>query len=699
MPPEQIREVYRAYLFGAEAHEGQHRLSGEPYIYHPIAVARILAGLHMDAPTIIAALLHDVIEDTEIPKEIILREFGGQVAELVDGVSKLTQFDAESTQADIQAANFRKMLMAMTRDIRVILIKLADRLHNMRTLGVKKSASRRRIARETLEIYAPIASRLGISDICKKLEELGFAALYPLRHRVITQRIKDQRGNRIKILDKIESSLCDRLADKGIQAKVLGREKHSYSIYRKMQGKKLDFDNVKDLYGYRIIVDKVDTCYRVLGLVHALYKPKPGSFKDYIAIPKMNGYQSLHTSLVGPLGLSLEVQIRTHDMHAYSEFGIATHGLYKAGEDTSSARRRAGEWLRNLLEIQQNAGSSREFLDTVKIDLFPDEIYVFSPKGKIFELPRGATPVDFAYAIHSDIGDKAISAKIDGMLVASMDVALKTGQSVEIITAAWSRPRLRWLDFVVSAKARSRIRAYFKSLSHDEAKDIGKRMLDRELTRYDNATGVDKLTPEQQAILLETFSCESMSDLLISIGLGNHMAFLVARRLMLSEHTDPDKVESMRTAGSHGDSMFIRGAQGMVVHLARCCRPVPGDSIKGYVSSGHGIVVHTHNCKNTATSRDRAANWIDLAWEEHVDNEVFPVDIRVEVKNKRGVLATISTAIADLGVNIEDVATEHSDDMITILRFCISVQSRFHLASIVRHLRRLNMVKRIQRTR
>jgi GTP diphosphokinase / guanosine-3',5'-bis(diphosphate) 3'-diphosphatase len=701
----QVKTIYDAYLFSAEAHEGQQRLSGEPYIYHPVEVARILACLRMDMPTIIAALLHDVIEDTVITKAQITVRYGEQVAELVDGVSKLPQIEDEGqkklTPADQRAANFRKMIMAMIKDIRVIVLKLADRLHNMRTLGFKQSASKRRIARETLEIYAPLASRLGMSNLCTELEELAFAALYPRRHQVISEYIRKQAGNRRELLKKITETVSQRLGQEHINAQVMSRKKRSYSFYKKMLEKKQQqkvskerkaaFRSIKDLYGLRVIVDNVDTCYRTLGIIHASYKPKPGCFKDYIAIPKSNGYQSLHTIVMDPLGLPFEVQIRSTDMNAYAEYGIATHGLYKAGDDSSSLRRRTSEWLRSLQDIQQNTGTPAEFLDTFKNDLFPEEIYVLTPGGDIIELPRGATPVDFAYAIHSDLGHKIIAVKLDGELAPSLSAPLRTSQTVEVITANWSRPKLYWLDFVVTAKARSSIRAYFKNLKRDEAVGLGRRMLDRELERYE--LNVDTLSESQRSHLLKAFSLAHINDLLEEVGLGNRMAFLVARQLAPGDSS----AEPQRMEQDHRHPLIIKGTEGLLVTLARCCRPIPDDPIKGYVSTGRGIVIHMENCKNAASARYKSENWIQLAWAQEPDGEFF-VDIRIDVSNERGVLATLASAIAKMGVNIEQITSEHKDDGLNAsIKFCLAVRGRKHLADIMRNLRRMRPVHRIHR--
>ena len=522
---EQVKEVYDAYLFGAEAHAGQTRMSGEPYIYHPLAVARILAEMRMDHQSIIAALLHDVIEDTATAKEHLASKFGDDVAELVDGVSKLTQVKFESKK-EAQAENFRKMILAMVKDIRVILIKLADRLHNMRTLGVMPPAKRRRIAKETLEIYVPIAHRLGMSKIRLELENLGFKSLHPMRARILESAIARARGNRREVLDKVRINIESRLQEEGMDVPVLGREKHLFSIYEKMRSKHLSFTEVFDVYAFRIIVDKPDTCYRVLGVVHNLYKPVPGKFKDYIAIPKANGYQSLHTVLFGPHGIAIEVQIRTEDMEKVANVGIAAHWLYKTGDDAQRYRP-AQDWVRSLLEMQQNAGNSLEFLESVKIDLFPDEVYVFTPKGEIKTLPRGATIVDFAYAVHTDLGNSCVAGKIDRRL-APLRTELMNGQTVEVISSPGAHPNPVWLDFVVSAKARGNIRHFLKQLKRDEAVDLGRRMLDKALSSF--STNIDRLPQRELKELLKSYNLKSLDDLLEQISLGNCVSMLIARQ-------------------------------------------------------------------------------------------------------------------------------------------------------------------------
>ncbi|KAA3629819.1 MAG: guanosine-3',5'-bis(diphosphate) 3'-diphosphatase [Proteobacteria bacterium] len=685
----QIAEVYRAYLYSAEAHDGQYRASGEPYVFHPLEVARVMAEMRMDHQSIIAALLHDVLEDTLVSKEQLIEAFGEEEAELVDGVSKLSQIELENP-AEAQAENFRKMMLAMTRDIRVILIKLADRLHNMRTLGALKPEKRRRIARETLEIFVPIASRLGMNNLRIELEDLGFAAMYPMRYRVLRKSVIQARGNRKELTKKIETALKRRLREEDLSGRVIGREKHLYSIYRKMREKGLSFTEVQDVYAFRIIVDKVDTCYRVLGAVHNLYKPVPGKFKDYIAIPKANGYQSLHTVLFGPFGLPIEVQIRTEDMHRIAEAGIAAHGLYKAGEKLGSgAQARAREWLRSLLEMQKNAGNSLEFLENVKIDLFPDEIYVFTPKGEIKQLPRGATPVDFAYAVHSDVGNTCVAAKIDRRL-APLRTSLANGQTVEIIAAKTARPNPAWLNFVVTAKARAGIRSYLKKLQREDAVRLGRHLLEKVLLGLGqdpeqlDGGALDRLTKE--------FQLADHDSLYEQIGLGQRLPELVARRLL-------PEPEGAVVSGSNDDTrMTIKGSEGMVVSYGKCCRPIPGDRVVGFVSVGRGIVIHTENCKNFREQGERSDKWIDVEWASTTEGD-FSVEVRVEVINQRGVLATVAAVISDGDANIEYVNLDERDGANSTLHFTVAVKDRVHLARIMRRIRAIPQVLRIARTK
>jgi GTP diphosphokinase / guanosine-3',5'-bis(diphosphate) 3'-diphosphatase len=680
---DQVREVYRAYLFGAEAHEGQNRLSGEPYIYHPVAVARILAGMRMDHQCLMAAILHDVIEDTETAKEQLSREFGQEIADLVDGVSKLTQIKFRS-RAEAQAENFRKMMLAMTRDIRVILIKLADRLHNMRTLGVMAPGKARRIARETLDIYAPIANRLGINSMRHELEELGMAAHWPWRYAILRTALRKRRGNRKEVVSNIEEVLRGRLQQEGFDGDVYGREKHVYSIYRKMLEKKVALNELADVYAFRIIVDTVDTCYRVLGVVHNLYRPVPGRFKDYIAIPKANGYQSLHTVLFGPHGLPIEIQIRTREMHRVAEEGIAAHWQYKTGSGAITPDT-AADWLRNLLEVQKDSGNSMEFLEHVKVDLFPDEVYVFTPRGQIFVLPKGATVIDFAYAVHSDVGNQCVAARVDRRL-APLRSQLRNGQTVEIITKPSNRPNPAWLDFVVTGKARATIRSYLKRLEHKEAVELGRRLLERELEGQGRQ--LDQLGEDDLGHLLVEIGVTDFDHVLEQIGLGNRMAKLVARQLL----SGPDQVLAEGAAAA----LQIKGTEGMVVSFAKCCSPIPGDPVIAIFSPGRGLVVHHTDCPNLGDFRRQGQSWLDVQWAEDVSGE-FSTAIRIDAGNQRGMLATIASLIAEEGSNIEDVRSEERDGLSTSLRFVVSVRGRKHLASIIRRIKRVPFVLRISR--
>ncbi len=683
--PEQVQSVYHAYLFSAEAHSGQQRLSGEPYIYHPLEAARILAEMHMDYKSIMAAILHDVIEDTPTAKAELERVFDAEVADLVDGVSKLTQIKFE-TQAEAQAENFRKMILAMTRDIRVILIKFADRLHNMHTLTAMPPDKRRRIARETLDIYVPIAQRLGMNQLRIELEELGFAALYPLRYRILATAVKQARGNRKQILHTIETAILRRLRQEELPGRIDCREKHLYSLYQKMRRKTTPFNEILDVYAFRIVVDKVDSCYRVLGAIHNLYKPMPGRFKDYIAIPKSNGYQSLHTVLFGPYGVPIEVQIRTEEMDRIAESGIAAHWLYKTGADMNPNETRVRQWLHELLELQKNAGNSLEFIEHVKIDLFPDEVYVFTPKGEIMELPREATPIDFAYAVHTDIGNTCVAARIDRRQ-APLNTPLLNGQTVEIVTATGATPNPAWLNFVVTGKARAHIRHYLKNLRREEAVQLGQRLIEQALNTLGSSLAI--VVPALINTLLDEFHFKKVDDLYESVALGRHMAALVARRLLPESTAEAGITPPVRPLG-------IRGTEGMLVSYAKCCHPIPGDRIMGFMSVGRGIVVHIGNCKNITERRATPEKWLAVEWAEGIKGD-FQVDIRVEVANQRGVLATVAASIAETGSNIENLDMIERDGLTSALTFTIGVQDRRHLARVMRRVRAIPAVMRISR--
>ncbi len=694
LDPHQIDRVFQAYEFSAKAHEGQQRISGEPYIHHPLEVAGILGEMHMDHQTLMAAILHDVLEDTPIAKDDIRKKFGKNVAELVDGVSKLTQVHFDSVE-EAQAQNFRKMLMAMSQDIRVILVKLADRLHNMRTLGALRHEKRMRISRETLDIYVPIAQRLGLNNIRLELEELGFLAMYPMRHRILTEQVRKVRGNRKEVITKIRNALRRRMRQEKLPVEIQGREKHLYGIYEKMRRNKLTFNEVYDVYAFRILVEDVDNCYRALGVVHNLYKPVPGKFKDYIAIPKTNGYQSLHTVLFGPFGVNIEVQIRTKEMNDVAEAGIAAHWLYKSGKktgDRSGAHRKAREWLQRIIEMQQTAGNPQEFLDSVKVDLFPDAVYIFTPKGKIIELPKGATAVDFAYAIHTDVGDTCTGARINRSL-APLGTRLYSGQSVEIITSPNARPNPGWLKFVFTARARTSIRHYLKNLQEDEAIALGLRLLNRELDQF--GYRYDQIKQAKLKEVLKEYHLDNDQALLAEVGLGNRIAPLIARRLI-----DTDKKSSAVTNGDRQENetqpFVIKGTEGMVVHFPKCCHPIPGDPIVGFSSAGRGIVIHYRSCKNIAEFRNQPEKWIDVEWEENIERE-FATQIRMYATNQRGVLATVAAAISEQEANILNVEIQDKDDRDTLLSFDIEVRDRQHLAQVIRRIRRIKHISHISR--
>jgi len=689
----EITEIYRAYLFGAEAHQGQHRRSGEPYIYHPVAVARILAEMHLDTKSIQAALLHDVIEDTPTAKEQIASEFGKDVANLVDGVSKIDQI-AFNNREEAQAENFRKMLMAMARDIRVIIIKLADRLHNMRTLNHMPGKKRKSIAQQTLDIYAPIANRLGMHQWARELQDLAFANLFPNRYTALSKAMKRRQGNRKAIVKKIESAIRKQLTQHGLDAKVFGREKNIFSIYEKMRGKRRSFEDVYDVFGLRVVVPTPDDCYRALGVVHGLYNPIPGRFKDYIAIPKANGYQSLHTVVFGPYGQSIEVQIRTEEMHRVAEVGVASHWLYKSGEAEKGngvggrAHDLAREWLLELLETQQQAGSSREFLEHLKIDLFPDEVYVFTPKGHIKKLPRASTALDFAYAVHTDIGNRCVGARVNGE-PAPLRTVLRNGDHVEILTSANGAPHPSWLNYVVTSKARATIRGYLKGQRRKESVRLGRRLLKKELKQL----GVRKVGDAEKAALLKSTNLQDWDELLADIGMGNRYALVVARQL----HGErPAESPAEGAAAGVSPPLVIRGTEGMMVTFARCCRPIPGDPILGFLTAGRGIVVHTEDCPNVSEFRKQPEKWIDVQWERGIHG-TFAVTIRVESLNKRGVLAQLASVIAEAESNIENVTLTDRDGIYTSIIFTIEVRNRRHLAEIMRRLRVQEPVVRINR--
>ena len=687
LKPEDIEQVVAAYALSKSAHAGQLRISGEPYISHPLAVTKILAEWHLDGQALIAGLLHDVMEDTAITKQDIAGKFGKSVAELVDGVSKLDRL-AFQTEAHAQAENFRKMLLAMAHDVRVILIKLADRLHNMRTLNAMREDKRQRLARETLEIYAPIANRLGLNKIYQELEDLGFLHVHPNRYQVFTKAIKAARGNRREVVAKVQEAIKHKLEDSHIEASVTGREKHLYSIYRKMQEKSLPFSEVFDIYGFRVIVKDVPTCYLTLGALHALYKPIPGKFKDYIAIPKANGYQSLHTTLFGPFATPIEIQIRSTDMHKIAEAGVASHWLYKSGEaGVNEVHHKTHQWLQSLLEIQSESGDAAEFLEHIKVDLFPDEVYVFTPKGKIFALPRGATPVDFAYAVHTDVGNRCVAVKINHEL-APLRTELHNGDQVEIITAAHGKPNPSWLNYVATGKARSHIRHYLKTMQYDESVLLGERLLNQGLRALSASPA--EVSDAQWERLLRESSAKTRQEVLADIGLGKRLNIVVARQLLAVGEGLP---EDRRGAGS----LTIRGTEGMAVQFAKCCRPIPGDSIIGLISKGQGLVIHTLDCPVLMKSQPDADRLLDVEWDA-ATHRMFDVAIRLVVVNQRGVLAKVAATIAEAGSNIDNVSMEEEDgSAYTGMLFTLQVENRAHLANVMRGLRKLPEVVRIAR--
>ncbi len=690
LPAEQVSLVQEAFIVARDAHEGQTRSSGEPYITHPVAVATILAEMRLDYETVSAALLHDVIEDTPVTKEQLAAQFGSAVAELVYGVSKLDKLKFRDHK-EAQAENFRKMVMAMVQDIRVILIKLADRTHNMRTLGALRPDKRRRIARETLEIFSPIANRLGIHSFKSELEELGFEALYPMRARILRESVKRARGNRKEVIDSVYKEIDGRLHEAGIKAAVYGREKNLYSIYNKMVKKELHFYEVMDIYASRVIVDDIDTCYRVLGQMHSLYKPRPGRFKDYIAIPKTNGYQSLHTSLVGPHGVPVEIQIRTEYMDQMADKGVAAHWAYKSSGDAtgSTAQIRAQRWMKNLLELQQSAGNSFEFIESVKTDLFPDEIYVFTPEGRILELPAGATPVDFAYAVHTDIGNSCVGARVERQPF-PLSRPLTSGQTIEIITAPGARPNAAWLNFVVTSRARTKIRQFLKNLRTEESIILGRRLLSHSL----GGKKIEDVPADNLQQVLQDTRHESLDGLLADIGLGNQMSVVIARRLLGLHDQEPEK----KTSSAHR-KLPIRGAGGMLVTFAKCCRPIPGDAIIAHISPGKGLVVHQEGCPNIRGYNREPDKYQPVQWDmEHLGDQEFKTGIQVEVVNHQGVLAQLANVIAATGANIHSISTEERDARVYQVSLLITAKHRVHLADIMRKIRVMPDVVRVNRT-
>ncbi|MBL8473146.1 MAG: bifunctional (p)ppGpp synthetase/guanosine-3',5'-bis(diphosphate) 3'-pyrophosphohydrolase [Rhodocyclaceae bacterium] len=687
LKPEEVARVEAAFEFAAAAHAGQTRVSGDAYISHPLAVCGILAGWHLDAQALMAALLHDVMEDTCVTKQELGERFGRTVAELVEGVSKLDKIEFRS-QADAQAENFRRLLMAMAHDVRVMLIKMADRLHNLRTLDFVRADKRRRIARETTEIYVPIAIRLGLSSVSRELKDLCFRHLYPLRYRVLDKAIRAARGNRREVVGRIVSDLRGCLADSGLDAEVLGREKSLVSIYRKMQEKRLTFSQVLDIYGFRVLVRDVASCYVALGALHRLYKPVPGKFKDYIAIPKANGYQSLHTTLIGPFGTPVEMQIRTFEMNHIAECGVASHWLYKDSDGTlSELEQNTRRWLQSLVELQRTAADSGEFLEHVKIDLFPDEVYVFSPKGKIFVLPRGATAVDFAYAVHTDIGNRCVACRINHDLM-PLRTELRNGDQVEIVTAAHDNPNPAWLSYVKTGKARAEIRHFLKTAQQEESVALGERLLAHALRPLNIAPA--QIDENAWARFMFDTGTRSRREVLTDIGLGKRLAAIVARSLVANMG------QGAAAEARSGGALMIRGSEGVAVQLARCCRPIPGDPILGILKKGQGLQIHTHDCPTIIKQRSERDKWIDVEWELD-PGRLYDVAIRVVTSNRTGVLARVAAAIAEANSNIQNVTMDDERGMYTSIYFMLQVSDRVHLARVLRGVRRVPEVVRINR--
>ena len=688
LSPEEVGQIQKAFTFGFKAHDGQKRQSGVPYISHPVAVASILADKRLDAQTLIAAILHDTIEDTDVAREDVATEFGEPVARLVDGVSKLDQLKFRSRE-EAQAESFRKLMLAMSDDVRVIIIKLADRLHNMRTLGSLKVEKKRRIARETLDIYAPLAHRLGMHEIKSDLEKLGLKALYPDRYRVIKEAIQKTSGNEKQLAKDVSKHLKKLMSTANIKAKIQSRKKEVFSVYQKMQHQKLPLRDIVDIYGIRIVVNSVDECYRVLGLVHTRYRPMLGKFKDYIAIPKQNGYQSLHTTVLGPRGMPLEVQIRTQDMHKLAEEGIAAHWHYKDDDDNELAPQiRAREWIHNLVSLNQDTGNTQDFVEDVKTDLFPGKVFVFTPKGRIIRLARASTPVDFAYAIHTDVGHRCIGAKVNRRMVA-LSTRLENGQTVEIITDKKSKPNSAWLNFVATPKARHSIRQYISSLTDTGAEDLGKRMLDRALRNLDSS--LKKITRASLQTLAEEYNLERKRDLFKEIGLGQRLAPLVAQRLV------PIKATTSLEIDDQQQSLTISGTEGLVVTYGKCCYPLPGDSIIGYLTTGRGIVIHRDTCGNLVGYRNQPARWLDVTWEEQIQSE-FLCELKITTENEPGVLAALSTRISGHDTNIASVSVQTKDDDVSYLVFQFYVKSLEHLQNILQDIESLSFIINIERS-
>ncbi len=681
MPKEQVEQVYQAYIMAATAHDGQYRHSGEAYVFHPISVAMILAELQLDYYCIAAALLHDCIEDTLLTKEEIALDFGDEVAHIVEGVSKLTGLEFHSN-ADKQAQNFRKLFLAMSTDMRVIVIKLADRLHNMRTLKSMRRDKQLRIAKETVDIHAPIARRLGLNSIRVELDNLCFEIIHPYRYQVLTHQIKKQCGNRKKVIEHIQGEIHNRLKQEGLtEVEINGRRKQPCSIYKKMKLKQLKFSQVLDMYAFRVVVNSVEQCYRALGIVHNLYKPLPGKFKDYVALPKSNGYQSLHTVLFGPNKIFIEVQIRSEEMHFISEYGIAAHWHYKSNTDKSSNLAGANNWLGSLLDIQQNSGTSVEFLEETKADLFPSEVFVFTPQGDIIQLPYKSSVVDFAYAVHTNIGNHMLSAKVD-QISAPISSELKSGQTIEIITDKKAKPKPSWLQIAITAKAKSSIKLQLKSESASELIRLGEYLLNNALD-YQNID-TNSISDQAWESCLKDLRCQSVSDLYIKIALSEVLVSVVLNKLLGDDSNILVK------------NIVIKSTQGKSISFAHCCYPIPGDQVAGVLTTSKGLVMHRANCSNLLHAKQKNEQWLSIDWQAD-ENEIFEVLIRVQVQNRRGMLASIANAIARLGVNIEHLEVEEKDHSMKALNLVVSVSNFEKLDEILYEIKSLEFVKSVER--
>lgn len=686
---DQIEQIHKAYLIAAEAHLEQKRDTGENYIIHPIAVACILADMHIDYQSIIAALLHDLIEDTAITKKEIVSQFGQTVADLVDGITKLTKIES-SSQAETHAQSFRKMVLAMSRDIRVILIKLADRWHNMQTISGVTSHKRYRIAKETLDIYAPIANRLGMNDMYVALENLAFAAMYPRRYRILKTALEQAHGSNTEVMAAIEKELNNAFIKSSLEnATIIGRKKHLYGIYKKMQSSHTSFANIMDVHAFRIIVQSIDDCYCALGIVHGLYKPVPGKFKDYIAIPKFNGYQSLHTILFGPYGIPIEIQIRTQTMDQMAKNGIAAHWLYKTGDKTTNETHiRAQQWVNNLLEMQQNTSSSLEFIENVKVNLFPDEVYVFTPKGKIMELPRGATAIDLAYAIHTDIGNTCIAARIDRKFL-PLSTVLLNGQIVSIITSPSAKPNPTWLNFAITSKARSNIRNYLKNQKRDELIALGKQLLDKAFS--DLKLDLQEIHPEVINMYLKQTNLKDPENLYEDIGLGNHLAIFVAHQIANMSEKQTEIAQNLES-----NPLLIHGVNGMAITFANCCCPIPGDPIIGFFNKGHGLDIHTQDCTNLAKLRKQPEKCLPVRWADDVSGN-FHVTLNVEMMHKHGALAELTKAVASAHAVIDDIGMSERSGGYCLVSLHLLVKNLSHLERVLRHINNTSVIVGVMR--